>query len=86
MIEVGGTYARGDTRFEGAYMVFVVVERAVHYEGSTKEYPSPGFLALIIMGTHKSSPWTPEKGPGDTFTCASSSAVACDSVRFPAEE
>ena len=82
MIRVGGTYSYGNLRFD-AHVVFTVVAEAEHLQ---RDSASPGFLVLILVGTHKGAPWIAVRHAGETFTCAKSSAIANDSVRFPAEE
>ena len=94
MIGVGGTYCWGDPRFGGdAHFVYAVVEKVAPDDPRNVTHPDKGsfharFVVLVLDGEHRSSPFpnAPVYRAGDTFTVADSSAIACNSVRFPAEE
>ncbi len=88
MIQLGGTYVHGDLRFDSAHFVFVVVEDTPYVPpyGSAE---SPGFRCLVVCGEFVSGAGLKDQTvtpAGSHFVCAASSAIACDSVRFPAEE
>jgi hypothetical protein len=90
VIKVGETYTHGDLRFESAHFVFVVVEETPYvppYPGDIVVH-SPGFRCLVVDGQFVSGHILDQTvtPAGSHFVCAASSAIACDSVRFPAEE
>lgn len=91
MIKLGGTYAHGDLRFDSGHFIFVVVEETPYmppYPGVAIQISSPGFRCLVVDGQFVSGHIREQTvvGAGSHFVCAASSAIACDSVRFPAEE